>query len=156
MGLPVAAGSLSVFAITTPIFFYLVIISYLAYLINSAWHFARRPEQRRTVRGITFTLVPVAILVALVGVLAASVNAFTGQQGTPSTPWALVLVAFGLAVASLLLATEGLVLRRHLDNGSKDRRAVAARSLSLIATTVPLLLLGGLFLAFATCRLACA
>jgi FtsH-binding integral membrane protein len=133
-----------------------VIVSYLAYLANSAWQFARRPEQRRTVRGITYTLVPVAILVALVGVLAASVNAFTGQQGTPSTPWALVLTAFGLAIASLLLATEGLLLRGHLESGSKDRRAVGTRSLSLIATTVPLVLLGGLFLAFATCRLACA
>lgn len=140
----------------TPLFFYVVIGAYLAYLINSAWQFSRRPEQSRTMRGITFTLVPVCILLALVGVLAASVNAFTNQQGTPSTPWAIVMTAFGLGVASLLLAAEGLILRRRLRSGPEDRRAIGYRSLSLIATTIPVVLLGALFLAFATCLLGCS
>jgi hypothetical protein len=154
LGFPLAATTLV--DMTTPIFFYVVIGAYVAYLVNSAWQFSRRPEESRTMRGLNLTLVPIALLVALVGVLAASVNAFTHQQGTPSTPWAIVMIAFGLALASLLLAAEGLILRGNLRGGPADRRAIGFRSMSLIATTVPLLLLGALFLAFATCHLACA
>jgi len=141
--------------VMTPLFFYVVIVAYLAYLLNSAWQFSRRPEQSRTMRGVTFALVPLAILLALVGVVAASVNAFTNQQGTPSTPWAIVMIAFGLGAVAVRLAADGLTLQRRLRGGPSDRRAIGFRSLSLIATTVPLVLLGGLFLAFATCHLAC-
>ncbi len=141
--------------ILTPLFFYLVIVAYMAFLLNSAWQFSRRPEQGRAIRGINFTLVPLGILLALVGVLAASFNAFSHQQGTPSTPWAIVMVALGLGASSLLLAMEGMILRGRVRDGPADRRALSYRSLSLIVTTVPLVLLGALFLAFATCRLAC-
>lgn len=153
--MPIFLAATTLVDIMTPLFFYVVIGAYLAYLVNSAWQFSQRPEQSRTMRGVTFALVPLAILLALVGVLAASVNAFTNQQGTPSTPWAIVMIAFGLGGASLLLAAEGLLLSRRLRGGPGDRRAIGFRSLSLIATTVPLVLLGGLFLAFATCHLAC-
>ena len=68
---------------------------------------------------------------------------------------AVVMVALGLGASSLLLAMEGMVLRGRVDKGPADRRALGYRSLSLLATTVPLVLLGALFLAFATCRLAC-
>jgi putative flippase GtrA len=141
--------------ILTPAFFYLVIAAYMAFLLNSAWQFSQRPEKGRAIRGINFTLVPLGILLALVGVLAASFNAFSHQQGTPSTPWAVVMVALGLGASSLLLAMEGMVLRGRVREGRADRRALGYRSLSLLATTVPLVLLGALFLAFATCRLAC-
>src|SRR5947209_12485076 len=124
--------------VMTPLFFYVVIVAYLAYLLNSAWQFSRRPEQSRTMRGVTFALVPLAILLALVGVVAASVNAFTNQQGTPSTPWAIVMIAFGLGAASVLLAAEGLILRRRLRGGPGDRRALGLRRLSLTARSGPL------------------
>lgn len=141
--------------ILTPLFFYLVIGSYMAFLVNSAWTFSHRPEPGRTLRGINLTLVPIGLLITAVGVAAASVNAFTRQQGTPSTPWAIVMVAFGLGGTSLLLAAEGFLLRSRVSPSSLERRTVSYRSLSLAATTVPVLVLGALFLGFATCRIAC-
>jgi hypothetical protein len=51
------------------------------------------------------------VLVALVGVLAASFNAFIQQEGTPTTTWAIAMVALGLGLSSLVLALEGFVLR---------------------------------------------
>ena len=135
--------------ILTPLFFYVVIAAYMAFVLASAWQFSRRPEPGRITRGINLTLVPLGVLVALVGVLAASFNAFSQQEGTPSTVWAIVMVALGLGGASLLLAVEGFVLRARVQSSSEDRRAIGLRSLSLIATTVPLVVLGTLFVALA-------
>jgi hypothetical protein len=100
-------------------------------------------------RFINLTLVPLGVLVALVGVLAASFNAFSQQEGTPSTNWAIVMVALGLGGSSLLLAFEGFVLRSRVRSSSEERRAIGLRSLSLIATTVPLVVLGLLFVVLA-------
>jgi len=133
----------------TPLFFYVVIAAYMAFVLASAWQFSRRPEPGRTMRGMNLTLVPLGVLVALVGVLAASFNAFSQQEGTPSTTWAIVMVALGLGGSSLLLAAEGFVLRSRVQSSSPDRRAIGLRSLSLIATTVPLVVLGTLFVALA-------
>lgn len=135
--------------ILTPLFFYVVIAAYVAFVIASAWQFSRRPEPGRTIRGINLTLVPLGVLVALAGVLAASFNAFNHQDGPPSTTWAIVMVALGLGGSSLILAVEGFILRARVASSSADRRAIGLRSLSLIATTVPLVLLGALFLALA-------
>jgi hypothetical protein len=133
----------------TPVFFYVVIAAYMAFVLASAWQFSRRPEPGRIMRAINLTLVPLGVLVGLVGVLAASFNAFSQQEGTPSTTWAIVMVALGLGAASLLLAVEGFVLRSRVQSSSEDRRAIGLRSLSLIATTVPLVVLGMLFVALA-------
>src|SRR2546423_13900958 len=133
----------------TPLFFYVVIAPYMAFVLASAWQFSRRPEPGRTMRGINLTLVPLGVLVALVGVLAASFNAFSLEEGTPGTIWAIVMVALGLGGASLLLAAEGFILRSRVPASSVDRRAIGLRSLSLIATTVPLVVLGTLFVAIA-------
>jgi hypothetical protein len=135
--------------ILTPIFFYVVIAAYMAFVLASAWQFSRRPEPGRTIRGINLTLVPLGVLLALVGVLAASFNAFTGTEGTPNNNWAIVMVALGLGGASLLLATEGFILRSRVRSSPEERRAIGLRSLSLIATTVPLVVLGALFFAIA-------
>jgi hypothetical protein len=135
--------------VLTPLFFYVVIAAYIAFVVASAWQFSGRPEPGRTMRGLNLTLVPLGVLVALVGVLAASFNAFNQSDGTPSTTWAIVMVALGLGLSSLLLAIEGLVLRGRLRTSSDERRAIGLRSLSLIATTVPLVVLGGLFFAIA-------
>jgi len=133
----------------TPLFFYLVIAAYIAFIIASAWQFSRRPEPGVTMRGINLTIVPLGVLVATVGVLAASFNAFNQQEGVPSTTWAIVMVALGLGLSSLVLAVEGFVLRGRVQSSTEDRRAIGLRSLSLIATTVPLVVLGGLFVALA-------
>src|SRR5207302_2696299 len=125
----------------TPLFFYVVIVAYMAFILASAWQFSRRPEPGRTIRAINLTLVPLGVLVALVGVLAASFNAFTGTEGTPSNNWAIVMVALGLGGASLLLAVEGFILRSRVRSSTEDRRAIGLRSLRLIATTVPLVVL---------------
>src|SRR3977135_3824208 len=119
----------------------------MAFVLASAWQFSRRPEPGRIMRAINLTLVPLGVLVALVGVLAASFNAFAQQEGTPSTSWAIVMVALGLGGASLLLAVEGFVLRSRVQSSNDDRRAIGLRSLSLIATTVPLVVLVLLFAA---------
>jgi sulfite exporter TauE/SafE len=140
-------------AILTPLFFYLVIGAYIAFLINSAWMFSHYPAPGRLLRGANLTLVPIGVLLAALGVAAASVNAFTGRQGAPTTGWAVVMVAFGLGATSLLLAAEGLALRSRADR--ERRLALGRRSLSLVATAVPLAALGALFVAFATCHLAC-
>jgi hypothetical protein len=137
--------------VLTPLFFYLLIAAYIAFLLASAWQFSRKPESSRIIRGVNLTLVPLGILVALVGVLAATFNSMTHlatQQGTPSTPWALVMVALGLGGSSLLLAAEGLILRSRHPAGT-GRRDLGLRTLSLFATTLPLLLLGALLVAFA-------
>jgi hypothetical protein len=146
----VVHGAITFGQILTPLFFYVVIAAYMAYVVVSAWQFSRRPEPGRTIRGINLTLVPLGVLVALVGVLAASFNAFNQQEGTPNTRWAIVMVAMGLGGSSLVLALEGFVLRGRVLASSEERRAIGLRSLSLIATTVPLVVLGGLFLALAT------
>ena len=135
--------------ILTPLFFYVVIAAYVAFVVASAWQFSRRPEPGRTIRGINLTLVPLGVLVALAGVLAASFNAFNHQDGPPTTTWAIVMVALGLGGSSLVLAIEGFVLRSRVHSSSEERRAIGLRSLSLIATTVPLVLLGALFFALA-------
>jgi hypothetical protein len=135
--------------ILTPLFFYVVIAAYIAFIVASAWQFSRRPEPGRTMRGINLTLVPLGVLVAVVGVLAASFNAFNQQEGTPSTTWAIVMVALGLGLSSFVLALEGFVLRGRVRSSNEERRAIGMRSLSLIATTVPLVILGGLFFALA-------
>jgi hypothetical protein len=145
----VISGAITFGEILTPLFFYVVIAAYMAFVLASAWQFSRRPEPGRTMRGINLTLVPLGVLVALVGVLAASFNAFSGapgaQQGAPSTNWAIVMVGLGLGGSSLLLAVEGFVLRGRVRSSSEERRAIGLRSLSLIATTVPLVVLGMLF-----------
>jgi hypothetical protein len=135
--------------ILTPLFFYVVIAAYVAFVVASAWQFSRRPEPGRTIRGINLTLVPLGVLVALAGVLAASFNAFNHQDGPPTTTWAIVMVALGLGGSSLVLAIEGFVLRSRVHSSSEERRAIGLRSLSLIATSVPLVLLGALFFALA-------
>ncbi|HEX3630158.1 MAG TPA: hypothetical protein VHW91_06795 [Candidatus Dormibacteraeota bacterium] len=135
--------------ILTPLFFYVVIAAYVAFVIASAWQFSRRPEPGRIMRGLNLTVVPLGVLVALVGVLAASVNAFNQQEGTPSNKWAIVMVALGFGLSSLVLAVEGFILRGRIAASPEERRAIGMRSLSLIATTVPLVILGGLFLALA-------
>jgi hypothetical protein len=135
--------------ILTPLFFYVVIAAYVAFVVASAWQFSRRPEPGRTIRGINLTLVPLGVLVALAGVLAASFNAFNHQDGPPSTTWAIVMVALGLGGSSLVLAIEGFVLRSRVHSSIEERRAIGLRSLSLMATTVPLVLLGALFFALA-------
>jgi small-conductance mechanosensitive channel len=145
----VVVAAITVGEILTPLFFYVVIAAYIAFVLASAWQFSRRPEPGRTMRFINLTLVPLGVLVALVGVLAASFNAFSQQEGTPSTIWAIVMVALGLGGSSLLLAAEGFVLRARVQSSSPDRRAIGLRSLSLIATTVPLVVLGMLFVALA-------
>jgi len=87
--------------------------------------------------------------IVLVGVLAASFNGFSHQEGTRSTFWAIVMVALGLGGASLLLGVEGVLIRARVRSSPAERRALGFRSLSLITTTVPLIVLGVLFLAFA-------
>ena len=141
--------------ITTSIFFYVVIAAYIAFLLASAWEFSRRREPGRPLRSINLTLVPFGIMLALVGVLAASFNAFLHQSGPPSTPWAIVMVALGLGGASFVLAVEGLVVRSRLHDNPAERRTVSLRSLSLVATAIPLVILGAFILAFATCPFAC-
>ena len=59
------------------------------------------------------------------------------------------MVALGLGLSSLVLAVEGFVLRGRVRSSPAERRAIGMRSLSLIATTVPLVILGGLFFALA-------
>jgi hypothetical protein len=145
----VIPGALSFGEFLTPLFFYVVIAAYMAFVLVSAWQFSRRPEPGRTMRFINLTLVPLGVLVALVGVLAASFNAFSQQEGTPSTNWAIVMVALGLGGSSLLLAVEGFVLRGRVQSSTEDRRAIGLRSLSLITTTVPLVVLGLLFFVLA-------
>ena len=142
-------GAITFGEVLTPLFFYVVIVAYMAFVLVSAWQFSRRPEPGRTMRFINLTLVPLGVLVALVGVLAASFNAFSQQEGTPSTNWAIVMVALGLGGSSLLLAFEGFILRSRVRTSSEERRAIGLRSLSLIATTVPLVVLGTLFIAIA-------
>jgi len=141
----VTPGALSFGEVLTPLFFYVVIVAYMAFVLVSAWQFSRRPEPGRTMRFINLTLVPLGVLVALVGVLAASFNAFTQQEGTPTSNWAIVMVALGLGGSSLLLAFEGFVLRSRISSSNEDRRAIGLRSLSLITTTLPLVVLGLLF-----------
>ena len=138
-------GAITFAEVLTPLFFYVVIVAYMAFVLVSAWQFSRRPEPGRTMRFIHLTLVPLGVLVALVGVLAASFNAFSQQEGTPSTNWAIVMVALGLGGSSLLLASEGFILRNRVRTSNEERRAIGLRSLSLIATTVPLVVLGLLF-----------
>jgi hypothetical protein len=145
----VARAAITFGQILTPLFFYVVIAAYMAFVLASAWQFSRRSEPGRIMRFINLTLIPLGVLVALVGVLAASFNAFSQQEGTPSTVWAIVMVALGLGGASLLLAVEGFVLRGRVQSSTEDRRAIGLRSLSLIATTVPLVVLGTLFVALA-------
>src|SRR3982074_3856058 len=99
----------------------------MALVLVSAWQFSRRPEAGRTMRFINLTLVPLGVLVALVGVLAASFNAFNQQEGTPSTNWAIVMVALGLGGSPLVLAVEGFVLRSRVSSSSEDRRAIGLR-----------------------------
>ena len=135
--------------VLTPLFFYVVIAAYIAFILSSAWQFSRRPAAGVTLRGINLTIIPLGVLVALVGVMAASFNAFNQQEGTPSTPWAVVMVALGLGITSLVLAIEGFVLRRRVAASNEERHAIGMRSLSLIATTVPLVVLGGLLVATA-------
>jgi hypothetical protein len=135
--------------ILTPLFFYVVITAYMAFVLSSAWQFSRRIEPGRIMRGINLSLVPLGVLVALVGVLAASFNGFSHQEGTPSTFWAIVMVALGLGSSSLLLGVEGMVIRGRVRSSVAERRAIGFRSLSLMTTTVPLIVLGALFLAFA-------
>jgi hypothetical protein len=145
----VVPGAITLGEFLTPLFFYVVIAAYMAFVLSSAWQFSRRPEVGRTIRGINLTLVPLGVLLALVGVMAASFNAFTGQEGIPSTFSAIVMVALGLGGSSLLLAVEGLVLRSRVRSSDDERSAIGRRTLSLVATTVPLIALGALFLAFA-------
>src|SRR5207249_2546684 len=120
----------------TPLFFYVVIAAYMAFVLASAWQFSRRPEPGRTMRGINLTLVPLGVLVALVGVLAASFNAFSQQEGTPSTIWAIVMVALGLGGASLLLAAEGFILRSRVPASSADRQAIPGPFLDQVLMTL--------------------
>jgi small-conductance mechanosensitive channel len=145
----VIPAALSFGEVLTPLFFYVVIVAYMAFVLVSAWQFSRRPEPGRSMRFINLTLVPLGVLVALVGVLAASFNAFSQQEGTPSTIWAIVMVALGLGASSFLLAFEGFVLRNRVRSSNEERRAIGLRSLSLIATTVPLVVLGLLFVVLA-------
>jgi hypothetical protein len=145
----VAPGAITFGELMTPIFFYVVIAAYMAFVLSSAWQFSRRPEPGRSIRGLNLTLVPLGVLLALVGVMAASFNAFTHQEGIPSTFWAIVMVALGLGGSSLLLAVEALVLRSRVRAPESERRAIGRRALGLIATTVPLFALGAIFLAFA-------
>jgi len=109
----VIPAALSFGEVLTPLFFYVVIVAYMAFVLVSAWQFSRRPEPGRSMRFINLTLVPLGVLVALVGVLAASFNAFSQQEGTPSTIWAIVMVALGLGASSFLLAFEGALLERR-------------------------------------------
>src|SRR6202140_5749181 len=142
-------GAIPFGEVLTPLFFYVAIVAYTAFVLVSAWQFSRRPEPGRSMRFINLTLVPLGVLVALVGVLAASFNAFSHQEGTPSTIWAIVMVALGLGGSSLLLAFEGFVLRSRGRSSNEERRAIGLRSLSLIAATVPPALLGLLSAALA-------
>ena len=142
-------GAITFADILTPLFFYVVIAAYMAFVLSSAWQFSRRTEPGRIMRTINLSAVPLGVLVALVGVLAASFNGFSHQEGTPSTFWAIVMVALGLGGASFLLGVEGVVIRGRVRSSAVARRAIGFRSLSLITTTVPLIVLGALFLAFA-------
>src|SRR5437870_11918320 len=99
----------------------------MAFLLNSAWQFSQRPEKGRAIRGINFTLVPLGLLLALVGVLAASFNAFSHAQGTLSTPWAVVMAALGPGASSFLLALVGVVPSAGLPAGPVARRALGSR-----------------------------
>ena len=47
----------------TPVFFYVVIAAYMAFVLASAWQFSRRPEPGRVMRAINLTLVPLGVLV---------------------------------------------------------------------------------------------
>jgi hypothetical protein len=145
----VVFGAITFADILTPLFFYVVIAAYMAFVLSSAWQFSRRIEPGRIMRTINLSLVPLGVLVALVGVLAASFNGFSHEEGTPSTFWAIVMVALGLGGASFLLGVEGVLIRARIRSSAVERRAVGFRSLSLISTTVPLIVLGALFLAFA-------
>lgn len=153
--MPAIRAAVGLIEVSTSIFFYVVITAYIAFLLASALEFSRRREPGRPLRSINLTLVPFGIMIALVGVLAASFNGFLHQSGPPSTEWAVVMVALGLGGASFVLAVEGLVVRSRLRDDAAERRAVSLRSLSLAATTIPLLILGAFFLAFATCPFAC-
>src|SRR5438445_73133 len=81
----------------TPVFFYVVIAAYMAFVLASAWQFSRRPEPGRVMRAINLTLVPLGVLAALAGVLAARFTSFAQRAGTPSPnrPVAMVPLRLG-------------------------------------------------------------
>lgn len=126
------------------VFLYLVAAAYLIFVISTALLFGRLTRPPRLVRGLNFLLVPPALLVAVLGVSFATLNAFVGAANVPSTAWALAMFGGGLGLASALLAGEGMTLRRA---GTPDHAggSLGTRLVGLALTALPLLALGGLF-----------
>jgi hypothetical protein len=126
------------------IFLYLVAAAYLIFVVSTAVLFGRLTRPPRLVRGINFLLVPPALLVAVLGIGFATLNAFVGAANVPSTAWALAMFGGGLGFASALLAGEGVALRRA---GTPDRAggSLSTRLVGLALTALPLLALGGVF-----------
>jgi hypothetical protein len=133
------------------IFLYLVASAYLIFVISTALLFGRLTRPPRLVRGLNFLLVPPALLVAVLGIGFATLNAFVGAANVPSTAWALAMFGGGLGFASALLAGEGVALRRA---GIQDRAGgpLGTRLVGLAVTALPLLALGGVFVRVALGR----
>src|SRR5216683_846660 len=52
----IAASTTTFGQFLTPVFFYVVIAAYMAFVLASAWQFSRRPEPGRVMRAINLTL----------------------------------------------------------------------------------------------------
>jgi ABC-type polysaccharide/polyol phosphate transport system ATPase subunit len=70
--------------ILTPLFFYVVIAAYMAFVLSSAWQFSRRTEPGRIMRAINLSLVPLGVLVALVGVTGSGKSTFAARHFRPT------------------------------------------------------------------------
>ncbi len=126
-------------------FLYVGAGAYVLFVVSTALLFGRVSDQPRLARGVNFLLVPPALLVAVLGIGLATLNAFATSATVIRTPWALAMLGGGLGIASALLAAEGIVLRRRLDARRSVGLGLGTRVLGLSLTAVPLLVLGGVF-----------
>lgn len=126
-------------------FLALATAAYLLFVMSTARLFGRIADQPRLTRGVNFLLVPPALLLAVLGILLAGLNALAGAPAGIRTPWALAMFGVGLGCASGLLAAEGIALNRRADARHQAGPGLGTRVAGLALTAVPLLALGVLF-----------